>query len=913
MRRYSKKRLGRVGESGDMIRREVAILKKARHPHVVSLLEFIDDDEFGKIYLVLEFVERGEIVWRKQTDKDVAKFELKRVSREKAGLMDEELEHREVERFNLGAPSRRAEKIASVQRKKDKAKASSGQEDINHHWSLEYGEKLEEKPAFAVGTGLFGGTQSTLTTSSHVRDASEAFDPSPQGSTPRQHDPPRPTPLDALALETVTPETISHRKPIQVFSDLNMDDSKDHLEGTMYGAYLNEDSALNESQRWGLQEFIDGQAHWTDAEEEYKYVPCLTLSQVQDAFRDTVLGLEYLHFQGIIHRDIKPANLLWTSDFRVKISDFGVSYLGKPIRDDDDKTGELSGTDASNDDEIELAKTVGTPAFYAPELCDPDLFDLDKNPTRPRITGQIDVWALGVTLYCMVFGRLPFLDLNEMAMYEKISQEEVFISQVRLKGVERSDKASIPAEKRMDDIIEYEPIDDELRDLLKRLLHKDPSKRITLKETKHHPWVLRGISDQSAWVDETDPSLQSEGKKIEVSNEDMEGAVVAVTLVDRLKSGLKRLSSVVRGRDTRKRTESNVKTPDSPSSAPPSKGNASAQEGRRPSLRGDEQIFNALRASREASDHPLSQSLTASPEINSGVSYFDAEASSAATSSTSSPHASRPNLPKRTRSTAESARTVRATVPAIQETIVSSSEYFPSLTTSIDSTSASSLGGIFHGAGRRFVNSMRSRERGRGRDSPSQSSRSSSVDTNASNTDDSHASPSLAISSAIAAGRVDQPPVLREEPSPADIYRAAPTSSATHPHTPIESPNEAFQQAQEQNFRRQIAEAVHSGPVHPEIEQASSDAPCPPSPDDIAFYEQQSQATPVGVSSSSEQMASGISESFSHPSVPSVVSGASSFSATVDPEDHHDYGRQPHQQYRCKGTFRIQARRNKQG
>lgn len=887
VRRFSKKlRLGRSGDPSDMIKKEVAILKKARHPHVVSLLEVIDDDEYGKVYLVLEFVEKGEIVWRKQTDKDVASFEMNRVRREKAGLMDEAFELAEVDRFNRGAPARRAGKIDSIQRKKNKSKVQSERTLVAPHWSLEHGDGSEEDSSRQSEAGRNGETQETPVASSRLIASSEHLGVSPQEATPKQLDTPKPTPLDDMTLETVTPESLAQRKSTQSMSNLTLEDFPVELEGTMYGPYMNDDPYSNESLRRRLQQFIDDETQWTEEEEEYKHVPCLTLNQVQDAFRDTVLGLEYLHFQGIIHRDIKPANLLWTADFRVKISDFGVSYLGKPIRNDDTIDEELPEADASDiTEEVELAKTVGTPAFYAPELCDPDLFDIESTPHRPRITGQIDVWALGVTLYCMVFGRLPFLDSNEMAMYEKIAREEVFIPQVRLKGVERSDKPTIPSEKRMDDIIEYEPIDEELCDLLKRLLHKDPAKRINLKDVKHHPWVLRGISNQSAWVDETDPSLQSEGKKIEVSSEDVAGAVVAVTLVDRLKSGLKRLSSVVRGRDNRKRTDSSVKTPDSPSSAPPSKASGSSQEARRTSLRGDEQIFNALRASREGgSDHPLSQSVSASPETMTSSSYFDAGGQSAVASSTSSPHISRPNLPERTLSNAESARTVRATVPAIRETTVPNEESFPSLTTAIDTSSSSSLGGIFHGAGRRFVNNMRSRERGRGRDSPSQSSRSSSADTNASNIDDSHASPSLAISSAIAAGHVDQPPVLREEPSPADLYQTAPTLSPAQPHIALESPNEAFQQAQEHNFRRQIVEASHSGLAHPEVSPDTPEAPCPPSPDDVTFYEQQRQATSVGISSSSEQMASGISESFSHPSVPSVVSGASSFSAAVDAE-----------------------------
>src|SRR5690606_36371768 len=69
--------------------------------------------------------------------------------------------------------------------------------------------------------------------------------------------------------------------------------------------------------------------------EDFQYVPALSLESARSTFRDTVLGLEYLHFHGIIHRDIKPANLLWTKDFRVKISDFGVRYLGRGVAEDE--------------------------------------------------------------------------------------------------------------------------------------------------------------------------------------------------------------------------------------------------------------------------------------------------------------------------------------------------------------------------------------------------------------------------------------------------------------------------------------------------------------------------------------------------------------------------------------------------
>jgi SNF1-activating kinase 1 len=68
IQRFSKKRkLGKVTFDPEVkVKREIAILKKIRHPNVVGLLEVIDDPELKKIYMVLEHVELGEIVWRKK-------------------------------------------------------------------------------------------------------------------------------------------------------------------------------------------------------------------------------------------------------------------------------------------------------------------------------------------------------------------------------------------------------------------------------------------------------------------------------------------------------------------------------------------------------------------------------------------------------------------------------------------------------------------------------------------------------------------------------------------------------------------------------------------------------------------------------------------------------------------------------
>ncbi|KAJ3117161.1 hypothetical protein HK100_000887 [Physocladia obscura] len=91
--------------------------------------------------------------------------------------------------------------------------------------------------------------------------------------------------------------------------------------------------------------------------------PVLSADEVRRVIRDVISGLEYLHFNGVIHRDLKPANLLLSEDRQtVKISDFGVSVL-IDMGDSSVNSPSIIAT------ELELAKTAGSPAFFAPELC----------------------------------------------------------------------------------------------------------------------------------------------------------------------------------------------------------------------------------------------------------------------------------------------------------------------------------------------------------------------------------------------------------------------------------------------------------------------------------------------------------------------------------------------------------------
>ncbi|KFK42039.1 hypothetical protein AALP_AA2G204000 [Arabis alpina] len=162
-------------------------------------------------------------------------------------------------------------------------------------------------------------------------------------------------------------------------------------------------------------------------------------------FRQIVNVVHVCHFMGVVHRDLKPENFLLVStdeDSPIKATDFGLSvYIeeGKVYRD-----------------------IVGSAYYVAPEV-------LHKNYGK-----EIDVWSAGVMLYILLSGVPPYWGETEKTIFASILEGKL-------------DLESYP----------WPTISESAKDLIRKMLARDPKRRITAAEALEHPWLTDSrISDK---------------------------------------------------------------------------------------------------------------------------------------------------------------------------------------------------------------------------------------------------------------------------------------------------------------------------------------------------------------------------------------------------------------------------------
>lgn len=174
-----------------------------------------------------------------------------------------------------------------------------------------------------------------------------------------------------------------------------------------------------------LMEYVEGESLLSYIKSQGE----LCVGELRDLFTQMIYVLKLLHDKkSIVHRDIKLENILLDSNSNIRVIDFGFAT-----------------------DKSVMLTYCGSPPYAAPELI-----------LRKPYTKAVDVWALGIVLYAMVAGHLPFTGNNIQHLFGNILNQ---------------------------DIVMPENVTDELWDLLQGMLKKDPEERLTVDQVFNHPWV----------------------------------------------------------------------------------------------------------------------------------------------------------------------------------------------------------------------------------------------------------------------------------------------------------------------------------------------------------------------------------------------------------------------------------------
>jgi serine/threonine protein kinase len=143
-----------------------------------------------------------------------------------------------------------------------------------------------------------------------------------------------------------------------------------------------QDAVMKGDINYVVMEYVEGSTLELYAEVD-KLLPFSTIAEI---IYKCCKALEYAQHQGVIHRDIKPANILLQGKTNIKISDFGAAVLQS-----NQSTTQVTG--------------VGSPAYMSPEQIE-----------ESTLTHQTDIYSLGVVMYKLLSGRLPFDTSNNFSM-----------------------------------------------------------------------------------------------------------------------------------------------------------------------------------------------------------------------------------------------------------------------------------------------------------------------------------------------------------------------------------------------------------------------------------------------------------------------------------------------------------------
>ena len=202
--------------------------------------------------------------------------------------------------------------------------------------------------------------------------------------------------------------------------------------------YLKHDNIVNQKEhfiyndtQYLIFEFCENRdlSHLIDKRKKLKEI------EVQYYITQLIQALIHLHDRNIVHRDLKLGNIFLTGKMELKLGDFG---LAKKLSFRDEK----------------ISEGVGTPAYMAPEILENMGYSL-----------EVDIWSLGVIMYYLIIGKLPF---------NKPNQEDI-----------KSVSYTFPKKAI---------ISKAAKSLIEQILVKDPKKRPNLKQILRHDFFTLGRS-----------------------------------------------------------------------------------------------------------------------------------------------------------------------------------------------------------------------------------------------------------------------------------------------------------------------------------------------------------------------------------------------------------------------------------
>ena len=194
-----------------------------------------------------------------------------------------------------------------------------------------------------------------------------------------------------VAIKLFHPEALKNVESGRVYKKLFFNEAS--LAGKLQHPHIASiyDAVVDEDLSYLVMEYVEGRTLEKFGEVDH----LLELDHVVEIIYKCCKALEYAQQHGIIHRDIKLANILLKGEDDIKITDFGAS-IGKHSLN----TTQVSG--------------LGSPAYMSPQQI-----------KEQELTHQTDIYSLGVVMYKMLTGRLPFSAANNYGMIYQILNAEV--------------------------------------------------------------------------------------------------------------------------------------------------------------------------------------------------------------------------------------------------------------------------------------------------------------------------------------------------------------------------------------------------------------------------------------------------------------------------------------------------------